>query len=137
MKSLLDIPEHSLVLQRLVSIVGPEQGLPPWVALVFTVRLLLCIPPPQEALHSVHRPYSPHSQLTNFNFQYKLHAKKFIHTLWSIGQKNFYAHLYPPQTHQGVFLDRFDVLSNIRADFNFSSKIAWFFIGLTVFIAFL
>ena len=81
MKSLLlDIPEQSLVLQRLVSIVGPEQGLPPWLDLVFTVRLLLCIPPPQEALHSVHRPYSPHSQLTNFNFQYKLNTcqKKYI-----------------------------------------------------------
>ena len=87
------IPEHSLVLQRLVSIVGPEQGLPPWLALVFTVRLLLCIPPPQEALHSVHRPYSPHSQLTNFNFQYKLHAKKYNSKIITGERNNVPGHL--------------------------------------------
>lgn len=48
------LPEQASLLHRLVSIVDPVQALPPFLALIFTVLLLLCIPPPQEALHSVH-----------------------------------------------------------------------------------
>ena len=51
--TIVNIPEHSSVLQGLVSMVAPVQALPPFLALIFTCLLLLWIPPPHEALHSV------------------------------------------------------------------------------------
>lgn len=65
---------HACSLQAWVSLIGPWHSIPPFDAGVFTVRVRLCVPPPQVFEHVPNALQSFHSQSTGTGHACSLHA---------------------------------------------------------------